>query len=277
MNTSLEYIAAGIIMCLILGVTGKYTTGIVYDKVNQVEKNQGLEKAGKLLDLILLTEGIPSDWDENTSEPDILGFAFSNSIKMYQLDKEKVLRLSPVTPNYISSSKFKELMGLGSEYYISLKIYPLFNLTLSRKSMGLFETKVLNQWGTPMSNINITAAYIPNKIVEEISEIELDSFLDFSLDAINDTRMTNSLGLSELNLSGAEETGCILILAKQLTCECLFMLNLDNMNISYGQSPNAVYIIDSTMGSVSGYNVEVVCKNVKIDDFDYIARFTLWK
>ncbi|MFP3952062.1 MAG: hypothetical protein ACLFVP_08005 [Candidatus Bathyarchaeia archaeon] len=276
MNASIEYIAAGIIMCLILGVTSRYTTDMVYDRVNMIERNQGLEKAGKILDLMLLTEGKPSDWDESPEDPEILGLASANSIKMYQLDEEKVRRLLPNSPGYISPSRIRELMGLGIEYYIAIKIFPLFNVTVERVSLENFKTRFYNQWGTPVSNINVTVAYLNNRQAEDLSEAELDAFMDLDLEAIYNTSRTNSMGISNLELTGAEEVGCMLIYARQLTGKCLFLLNLNNTDVSFALSPHIIHIVDSSMGSVSGYNAEMVSRNVKMDGRDYIAKFTLW-
>jgi len=276
MNASLEYIAAGIIMFLLLGATSRYTTDMVYDKINLIEGNQGLEKAGKILDLILLTEGKPSNWDENPEDPEALGLASSSSIKMYRLDEEKVKRLLPDSPCYISPSKVRDLMGLSTTYYTAIKIYPLLNLTLIRETQEAFEARFYNQWGTPVSNVNITTAYLNNQQAEDLSEADLDAFMDLDLEGIYDSSQTNSIGISTLDFTGAEDVGCMLIYAKQLTCKCLYLLNLNGTDVSFASSPHVIHVVDSSMGSVSGYNAEVVKKNVKIDGFDYVVRFTLW-
>jgi hypothetical protein len=276
MNTSLEYIAAGIIMCMILGMTGRYTTNMVYDKINLIDSDQGLEKAGKILDLILLTEGEPSNWDESPDDPGMLGFAPTNTIKMYKLDKEKVRRLIPTTPGYISPVKLRELIGLSSEYYISFKIYPLLNLSIIRDSPETFTLVFKNQWGTPVSNVNVTVAYIDGSQVEDLTEDDIDAFLDLDLAATYDSGLTNSIGKVQMDMPGAENNGCFMIYTEQITCRCLYLLNVNNYEISLPDTPLVINTIESSMGSVSGYNTEVVTRNVKIDGFDYNLRFTLW-
>jgi hypothetical protein len=257
-------------------MTGKYTSNMVYDKINLIESNQGLEKAGKILDIILLTEGEPSNWDETPDDPEILGFAPSNTIKMYKLDKDKVRRLIPTTPGYISPVRVRELMGLSSKYYISIRIFPLLNVTLVRKSQENFELQFINQWGTSVSNVNVTVAYMNDSLVEDLTEEDLESFLDLELAGIYDSELTNSLGISRFELTGATENGCILVYSEQITCRCLFLFNINSNNVSLTDSPHLIHSIDSSMGSVSGYNAEVVNRNVRIDGFDYIVRFTLW-
>ena len=178
MNTSLEYIVAGTLICLILGISGNYTTDMVYDKINLVEINQGSEKAGKILDLMLLSEGKPSDWDDYPQDPEILGFSSTNSIKMYNLDKDKILRLRHTSPGYLSPYQVRELLGLGTEYYLSIEVFPLLNLTLSRKSFDSFEATIYNQWSTPVSNSNITVAYLNNRQSSGITDEEVQEVID---------------------------------------------------------------------------------------------------
>ncbi|MBD3207407.1 hypothetical protein GF319_13840 [Candidatus Bathyarchaeota archaeon] len=276
MNTSLEYIAAGIIMCMILGMTGRYTTNMVYDKINLIESDQGLEKAGKLLDLILLTEGEPSNWGELPDDPVILGFAPKNALKMYKLDKDKVRRLVPTTPGYISPVRLRELMGLSAEYYFSFKIYPLLNLSITRDSQDIFTVGFKNQWGTPVSNVNVTAAYIGGSYVEDLTEEDIEAFLDLDLPATYDSEMTNSIGKAKMEILDAANTGSLLIYTEQLTCRCLYLLNVNSNEITLPDTPLVINTIESSMGSVSGYNSEVVTRNVKIDGFDYNMRFSLW-
>jgi hypothetical protein len=277
MNTSLEYIAAGIIMCIILGMTGRYTTNMVYDKMNLIESDQGLEKAGKILDLILLTEGDPPTWDDSTDDPNIMGFAPLNNIKMYKLDKDKLNRLIPTTPGYISPGRLRQLMGLSADYYISLKIYPLHNITITKKDQDVFEAEFINQWGTPISNVNVTAAYLNDTQVEDLTEDEIDAFLDLDLPATYDSEFTNSIGVANIRLTGASNNGCLIIYSEQLTCRCLFLLNVNEYEVSFADTTLAINTIESSMGSVSGYNAEVVNRNVEIDGFDYNVRFTLWR
>jgi hypothetical protein len=261
---------------MILGMTGKYTTNMVYDKINLIESNQGIEKAGKILDTILLTEGEPYNWDETPDDPEILGFAPSNTIKMYKLDKDKVRRLIPTSPGYISPVSVRELMGLSAKYYISIRIFPLLNVTLVRTSQENFEVQFVNQWGTSVSNVNVTVAYVNDRLVEDLTEEDLESFLDLELAGIYDSKLTNSLGITRLDLTGVTDNGCMLIYSEQITCRSLFLFNINGNNVSMRDSPHLIHSIESSMGSVSGYNSEVVNRNVRIDGFDYIVRFTLW-
>ena len=276
MNSCLEYIVAGTLICLILGISGNYTTDMVYDKINLVEINQESEKAAKILDLMLLSDGKPPNWDEYPQDPDILGFSQTNSIKMYNLDKDKIIRLQYTSPSYISPNRIKELIGLGPEYYIAIKIFPLLNITMTRETQDSFKVQFFNQWNTPASNVNVTVAYLNHCQAADITQEELQLFLDLELDGLYDSELSNSIGISTLYLTGAEELGCMLINSKQLTGNCLFIADINNTNISFNNSPHIIYQIESSMGSVSGYNSEIITRTVKIDGFDYIFSFTLW-
>lgn len=242
-----------------------------------VEKNQGLNKVDKILDLLVLTEGTPSDWEAYPSNPDVLGLASSSSTKMYQLSLEKVLRLSSDSSFYISPTEVRNLLGLSFKYYISIMVQPLLNVSVEFLSMNDVRVHILNQWRSPVSNVEITAAYYYNKTVSELTESDIQAFLDDNVDESNVfCSQTNSLGFASLNLTTVSMPGSLLIKAKALTSSCVSCWELDGTHVSEASSQYIVSLIECTMGSVSGYNSETVYRNVEINGLDYLIRFTLW-
>jgi hypothetical protein len=268
MHTTIEYISAGVIMVLILGTTSQYTTNMVFDRINLIEQSAGVEKANKINDLLLLSPGKPVDWGDSIDEPEMIGLAIENSIKLYQLDSKKVKRLSEDFPNHISPSRVRDLLGLSAYYYTSINVYPLFNITVTQLSEEVFSVEVTNQWKRPISNVNITAAYL-NVSIGEVTKSNITSFMDLGLDdAIYAFNMTNALGTCTLNFMGAGSQETLLIMASQLSAKCLTTWPTISEHI--------IGTIESSMGSVSGFNMETVYRNVEIDELNYIVRFTLW-
>lgn len=268
MHASIEYISAGIIISLILGATAQYTTNMVYDRINLIEQNVGVEKADKINDLLLLSSGCPVDWGGAYDEPDAMGLALDNSLQLYQLDADKVRRLSGESPNYIPPARVRDLLGLSAYYYTSIKVFPLFNMTVTQLSEEMFSVKVVNQWELPVSNVNVTAAYV-NVSIGEVTATNITSFMDLSLDdAFYAFNMTNALGTCTLNFAGAGAQETLLVMASQLSVKCLTTWPT--------LSDHIIGNIESSMGSVSGFNMETVYRNVDIAGLNYIVRFTLW-
>ena len=267
MHACLEYISAGAIIFLIMGFTGQYTTAMVSDHISLIEKNAGVKKADSIIYTLLLSPGQPLDWGHATEEPELLGLALENAVKLYQLDKYKVRRLSDDSPNYISPGRIRDLLGLSAYYYIAIRIYPIFNITVTGIDEDWISIRLVNQWRTPVSNINITAAYLDTP-VENVSYSDITSFMDLSFETDFAFNVTDALGTCTLNCAGVSEEGCLLILATQLGVKSL--TTWPNL------SEHVIGTIESTMGSVSGFNTEVVQKNVEIEDLDYIVRLTLW-
>jgi len=267
MHACIEYISAGTIIFLILGFTGQYTAAMVSDHINLIEKNAGVKKADNIIYTLLLSPGQPFNWDLLTEEPEMLGLALENAVKLYQLDKNKVRRLSDDSPNYIPPGRIRDLLGLSAYYYLAIRIYPMFNITVTGIYDDWISVRLLNQWRMPVSNINITAAYLETP-VESVSFSDIKSFMDLSLETNYAFNVTNAMGTCTLNCAGVSGDGCLLILASQLGVKSL--TTWPNL------SEQVIGTIESSMGSVSGYNTEVVYRNVEIEDLDYIVRFTLW-
>lgn len=53
-------------------------------------------------------------------------------------------------------------------------------------------------------------------------------------------------------------------------------LNMKSITTWPMLSSSVVGMVESSMGSVSGYNAEIVYRNVNMDGLNYIARLTIW-
>jgi hypothetical protein len=195
---------------------------------------------------------------------------------MFQLDRGKVKRICPDSPYYIAPIRVRDLLGLSADHYVSIEIYPLLNISLRRYSANEFHVNVHNQWNAPVSNVNVSATYLSDIEVSDLSESDIDSFLDQILEGVHASSLTDSLGSSRLNFTGSAEEGCLIVLAKELTGSSLSTWDLNITDAYQSNSQHVIYSVESSMGSVSGYNTEMVSRNVKIDELDYIVKFTLW-
>lgn len=266
MESTIEYISAGIIISLILGLTIHFSTNIVNLKVNAIEQEMGFNMAENVLDTLLLSAGIPSNWGDSPDLPSSIGLALDNAIKLYQLDSAKIKRLSKESTNYIPPHMVRDLLGLGGCYYISFKIMPVFSMEVTNTTSESFSIRVTNRWGSPISNANITAAYIN---LEEIGSNEIISFLKGDLDdAMYMRNKTDASGRCALNFSGAGSRETLIILADQL--------NIKSLVTWPTQSESVILNIESSMGSPTNFNVQVAARNVEIDSFNYIALLTVW-
>jgi hypothetical protein len=265
LNAIVEYLSAGIILFLILGFTSQYATNMIYDKINLIEKNAGFEKADKIIDMILLSPGKPENWSMSAGDPDSLGLSLADAVKSYQLDSGKVIRLSDMSDKYIPPYRVRDLIGLSTYYYISLEIFPLFNISVTNSS-NIFSVKILNQWNIPVSNVNITAAY---SNIENITSNDIVLFMDNNLrDAVYQYNMTDALGTCELNFSSVGGRKSLIILASQM--------DVKSATTWPTLSKDLIGTIVSSMGTSSNYNVETVYKNVEINGLSYIVRFSIW-
>jgi len=241
---------------------------MVYDRIKLIELDAGVEKADKIIDMMLLSTGRPVDWGGMIEEPETMGLALENSIELYQLDPDKVHRLSSDSTSYISPGRVRDLLGLSAYYYTAIRVYPIFNITVTQLSAEKFHIKVFSQWKLPVSNVNITAAYL-NVPIDEVNKANITSFMDISLDdAFYAYNMTNTLGTCTLNFTGAGTRETLLVMASQLSVKSLTTWPT--------LSEHIIGVIESSMGSVSGFNTETVYRNVEIDGLNYFVRFTLW-
>ncbi len=160
METSIEYISAGIVLCLILGVTAGFTNNMVSDRVARIEQTSDLKIADKIIDSLLLSQGNPTNWGQSIDPPTSMGLALGNAVQPYQLDRQKVSCLSNTSDNYIPASDVRDLLGLSQNYYLSIEIYPIYGVNIQSISNQKFLITVTNQWNVPVSTVNVTRLHI---------------------------------------------------------------------------------------------------------------------
>jgi hypothetical protein len=266
METSLEYISAGIILAMILGITGQYSTNMVSDRIINIEQTSGLQLADKIIETLLLTPGSPSNWGDSINTPDSIGFALENAIKPYQLDKSKIKCLYNDSNNYIPAYEIRDLIGLSKNYYISLEIYPMYSISIENITSEIFKITVTNQWGLPVSTANIKGAYTD---YTSINSTEVYALLNGNLqNAVFRENMTDINGNCILNFSGSGEEVSLLVLCEQL--------NVKSVNTWPNTSGNIINKVKSSVGMDTDFSVEIVYRSIEIDGLNYFCKFKMW-
>lgn len=164
MHANLEYIMSGLMLLLILSVAEINLISITGHQVAKFEQKSEYLSVEKILDMLLLSPGIPLNWGNQTEEPTLLGLAEQNSIKAYMLDESKIARLTIDSPNYIPPTNSREIMDLSSFSQFNLTITPVFNiniLNISSPGLAKYEITITDYKGFKTPNVNVTGFYIP--------------------------------------------------------------------------------------------------------------------
>jgi len=266
MEGAIEYISAGIIISLILGMSIQFSTNMVADRVNRIEQEAGFKVADKIIDILLLSPGKPNNWSRSLETPQSMGLALENAIKPYQLDLEKVSRLRYQDDNYIPPYMVRDLLGLGAYYYITININPIYRISVTDLNGTKFSVTVRNQWDAPTPNVNVTAAYTN---LQNITLTDIVSFMDGSLEgSVFKSNMTDSSGTCGLDFSGSGPRNTLIVLADQLGIKSL---------ITWPDlSDDVIGEIEASMGSSVEFNVETVYRNVEINGLNYAVKLTVW-
>jgi hypothetical protein len=266
LDTAFEYISAGIILSMILGVTGVITTNMVSDRMYQIEKTGSFKVADKMIDALLLSTGSPSNWGNSLDSPTSIGLALENGVKPYQLDRNKVKRLNETSVGYIPAHEVRDLLGLSPNYFLKIKIYPIYSITVDEESSNLFTITVINQWGVPVSAVNVTAAYTD---IEDVNATEITSLINGDLeDADILSALTDASGQCTLDFTGSGDRTTLIVLAEQL--------NVKSAIVWPEPSDDLVVVVESSMGDSADFNVEVATRSIEIDGMNYYCKLTLW-
>lgn len=266
MDTAFEYISAGIILSMILGVTGVVTTNMVSDRRYQIEQTEGFKVTDKMIDSLLLSTGTPTNWGSSLDSPTSIGLALENGVKPHQLDRTKVKRLEETSVGYIPAHEVRDLLGLSPNYFLKIKIYPIYRITVEEDSSNIFTITVKNQWGVPVSAVNVTGAYTD---IENVNATEITSLINGDLDDADTlSSLTDASGQCTLDFTSSGDRATLLVLADQL--------NVKSAIVWPEPSDDLVVEVESSMGDSADFNVEISTRSVEIDGMNYYCKLTLW-
>jgi len=268
LEISFEYILAGLTILLVLASTQIFMYMMMMQRLTALEQESGYTVAEEILDMILLSPGYPPDWGRNLSEyPVSFGLAEYNAIRAYVLDPYKVARLLEDSTGYILPPEARALMGLRSSFHFSLRIRPIFNITVEDKGGGIFLFTVLNSKGYLAPNVNVTAYYVPTSIVP-------------GTEYPKRSNITSIDGKCSLDFSGV--TGQVLVVQAE-EMEARVIVNYPseyNFVIESGEVFESdtflVTELEYSTGSVVGIGKESASRVVEIGGLTYIVEFDLW-
>jgi len=219
LDATFEYIAAVLIIFIMLGFTIFTVTSLTTTQLELLGEQQLYPIAQKALDKFILTRGVPSDWgaDIFVNSTNLLDFGVASSVPRtdtYDLDANKVMRLvnlsTVVNRLYIDPVVAGTLMGLFQDgrwsYGFRFYMVPALNITVqvlhNQTQRGIiipdqFKVHVENAQGLVARNAEVRVRYFDlYTYVLKGTDDELFgwSFLDAS-------GTTNYLGDAYINFS----------------------------------------------------------------------------
>ncbi len=266
MHVNFEYILAGLMIFLILTMTELTMFTIMSQQLTALEQESGYTMADRVLDALLLSPGDPPDWGCNLSkDPISLGLADQNSLRVYVLDPYKVVRLYENSTGYISPAKARSLLGLRRDCHFSIKITPIFLIEV--EGNGTFTITVKNNEGFPVSNVKITAYYVPRSLSPDV-------------EYFCESNITRTEGTCTLEFEFRQDY-ILVVQAEQSGVKVVatdppgLNLKIEGDRVFESDIPLVVEI-DYSTGSISGSDKETTSRCVEIGGSTYLVEFTLW-
>jgi hypothetical protein len=236
-------------------------------KIADWEQAAGYQTAEGLLDMLLLSPGEPSNWNDFSDDPQRLGLASSKAFEDYALDSQKVERLTPNSTHYIHPATLRSLLGISSTIGLSLRIIPTLNLTVTFKEPGEYNLTVRDLKGLSVPNVKVTSYYV---------SMPFDPYADPELQE----SVTDVHGNASLSYSPRANAGLVVCVSQSdiraiATYPEDAMLTVQGNHVTSSTNP-AVLAVNSATGSFFGYTREIASRYVKIDGYTYYAELILW-
>jgi len=273
LHISYEYILSGLVVLLVLTSTEITMYALMSQRLASLKQESGYTTADKILDVLLLSPGDPSDWGKNVSEtPVSLGLADQNAMRAYFLDPNKVERLHNDSTGYISPSEARDLLGLRRSYQFSLRIKPVLSIEISSVEVGGNETFTLtvrDTKGFPVPNVNITAYYVPES-------------LGPGADYPHESNMTRIDGTCTVTFTSEPELEVLVVQAEQLgvrvvaTHPSSFNFVVEGGRVFESGTLLVTDFPPYSTGLVSGLDKDLVSRYVEIGGLTYVVEFELW-
>jgi hypothetical protein len=202
METSLEYLAVGLLIVALLLVSYSMAETITSSLVTTYEE-QLYTVAERVIDKIVLTPGYPTDWGTNISvTADNLqdfGLALYGSRKPYTVDPDKVMRLANLStlpnPLLLNTSRLAELLSLKEGYGFHLRMIPMLIINVTPTSYynyrtyifpSVFNIYVANYYGLGIPNAYVTGMYAIVRVKPGASEANVEVKNILSKSALTD-------------------------------------------------------------------------------------------
>ncbi|MEM2110815.1 MAG: hypothetical protein QXX08_02935 [Candidatus Bathyarchaeia archaeon] len=273
MHVNYEYIAAGIILLLILSISEMNIFTIMRYQLAKMEQETEYPTAERILDMLLLSPGYPPNWGNQSDNPDSLGLAAQNAFRAYVLDISKVARLMENSSYYIAPVTARQLMGLSSNYHFNLTITPVFTISIvnaSSESHMEYNITIRDYKGFLSSNVNVTGFYVPNSLVGNETYNSASAVTDPTGSCI--LKFTNTLPSPNYSL---------VVCANHLgvktvqTYPTALNVRVEGGCVLSSEFP-MIQTINYATGSVFSMTTESVSRYVEIEGVTYYVKFDLW-
>jgi len=264
MNAIYEYILAGFMMFVMLVVLNANLQYLISD-ATVLMKEEDYNIAESLIDMILLSPGIPANWSSTT--PFLFGLASQESTKTYVLDPKKVIRLDENHTDYpwISPGELRSLLGLTSDIILVIRITPIFPIDIQPQE-NQYKIIVTNHRGIPLANVNITGYYVSESLGPKGDEDQAQAI----------TGMDGSCTMDK-------KTGYDLIVCADLigvktmqTDPPYLSVRVEGGRVVQSEVP-LITSLNYTPGSFSGLNTDRAARYVEIDGFTYYFELEVWR
>jgi hypothetical protein len=237
-----------------------------------LEQPESYQKAADIIDVLLLSPGSPPDWWDYTKYPNpenitSIGLALEGEAD-YVLDLRKLARLNSSSAEYLSPSFVRSLLGLRSYYDFSLKITPVFQVSIANAS-GEYTVQVSDINGAGVPNSNVTAFYIPSSI---------QTGIDYAFTS----QRTGEDGSCVLTFAYDPEYG-VIVNVNHIGVTVLaskpenLKLRVVGSHLFEAQYPLVTDLDYGTAFPGSATHTEIVHKYVQTDGVYYHVEFTLWE
>lgn len=272
MYVNIEYIVVGLFLILILIVVQTNVFNVTTHILAGFEQTESHQKAVDILDILMLSPGEPSDWWNYNKYPDTenissIGLALGG-VEDYVLDIRKISRFDSSSPGYLSPTTVRSLLGLRSYYDFSLKITPVFTVTIANVS-GNYDIQVHDINGAGLPNSNVTAFYIP-------SSIETGVEYNYT------SRITGIDGSCALSFDYNSDYG-VVVCVDHLGVKTIvsqpenLKLRIVGNQIFEAEYPLISYLECETASYSSLTQTEIVYRYITIEGVYYYVEFVLWE
>lgn len=219
MDVTFEYIAATLVIFILLGFAIFTVTSLTTTQVDLLGQQQLFPVAQQAVDKILLTRGEPLDWGENITVNGSLLVDFglaaaSPHTDAYDLDINKVMRLvqsvgTVTNALYLDPTSVGSLMGIytGSYWNYGFRLYmvPALNVTITVNDTAshplAFVVNVKNAQGVPARNAFVQVKYFDFYVYKDTGGGPAKDVFDWS--SVFASAYTDYAGNASLTFSSA--------------------------------------------------------------------------
>ena len=163
-----EYLFAGLILVLVLTASIVMVATISTPVNNASDNNELSITAQKVMTQMMLDSGYPNTWGSTSTQPQVFGLAKCGEIsrQAYELDPDKVMRLSSLNPDYVQPSLAVALLNLekshgAADYGFTLQFNDSLHISsptpLGPANADNYTVTVTSEYALPVNGAEVSA------------------------------------------------------------------------------------------------------------------------